>query len=121
MHITNAIRSEHFLRALDGAGDILRRLDVVYLDRLINEPAALNTTFEILFWTLDASATYEICCSSAQGRFALPGATIGIDKERQNGLHAYGNVGGNVALFIDEISDGCGEHGIAAGDLPLVL
>ena len=121
MHITNAIRSEHFLRALDGAGDILRRLDVVHLDRLINEPAALNTTFEILFWTLDASSTYEICCSSAQGRFSLPGPTIGIDKERPNGLDAQGDVGGNDTLFVDEVSDGRVEHGVFARDLPSLL
>src|SRR5439155_3613765 len=63
MHVAHAIRSEHLFSALDDPGDFLRRLDVVHLDRLINEPAALNTTFEILFWTLDASSTYEICCS----------------------------------------------------------
>src|SRR5207253_161425 len=32
MDVPHAIRSEHFFRALDGASDFLRRLDVVRLD-----------------------------------------------------------------------------------------
>ena len=44
-----------------------------------------------------------------------------LTQECLNRVGAYGDVADYDALFVDEIGYRCGEHGVSAGDFPLLL